>query len=63
MRIVVNRTLCDGNGNCAAAAPELLLLGGNGKVIVLMDSFGEDMQAKAEAAIRSCPKSALKLEK
>ena len=62
MRVVVNRALCDGNGNCAAAAPELFLLDADDNLMILMDSFGEDLRAKAEAAIRSCPKNALSLE-
>jgi ferredoxin len=61
MKVTVNRALCDGNGNCAAAAPELFLLDDNDELQILRESFGEDLRAKAEAAVRSCPKNALTL--
>ncbi len=59
MKVTVNRTLCDGNGNCAAAAPELFTLDDNDELEILQESFGEDLRAKAEAAVCSCPKNAL----
>lgn len=61
MKVIVNRALCDGNGNCAAAAPELFALDDNDEMEVLQESFGEELRAKAEAAVRSCPKNALSL--
>ena len=61
MKVVVNRSLCDGNGNCAAAAPEIFALDDDDQLEVLRESFGEELRAKAEAAVRSCPKNALSL--
>ena len=61
MKVIVNRALCDGNGNCAAAAPELFALDDHDEVVVLMESFAEELRARAEAAVRSCPKGALSL--
>ena len=62
MKVVVNRSLCDGNGNCAAAAPELFELDDQDELHVLQESFGAELQAKAEAAVSSCPKNALTIE-
>lgn len=62
MKVVVNRTLCEGNGNCEAQAPELFHLDDEDELHVLKDSFGEDLRARAEAAVRSCPKNALSIE-
>jgi ferredoxin len=62
MRIVVNRLLCEGNGVCAEKAPELLAMDDNDELQILRESFGEDLRAKAEAAVRICPKHALSLE-
>lgn len=62
MKVVVNWALCEGNGNCAAAAPELFELDDDDQLHVLKDSFGDDLRARAEAAVRSCPKNALSLE-
>jgi len=61
MRITFNRALCDGNGNCAAAAPELFLLDDNDELVVLNEHPGEELRSKAEAAVRACPKNALSL--
>ena len=62
MRVVVNRALCEGNGNCEAAAPELFRLDDDDELHILKETFGEDLRAKAEAAVRSCPKNALSIE-
>ena len=62
MKVVVNRTLCEGNGNCEAAAPELFQLDDDDELHILKANFGEDLRAKAEAAVRSCPKNALSIE-
>jgi len=61
MKIVVNRALCDGNGNCAKAAPEIFALDENDTLHVQKESVGEELRAEAEAAVRSCPKNALRL--
>ncbi len=62
MKVTVNRALCDGNGNCAAAAPELFALDDNDELVILQENFGGELRARAEAAVCSCPKNALSLE-
>jgi ferredoxin len=62
MKIVVNRLLCEGNGVCADKAPELLAMDDNDELHILQETFGEELRAKAEAAVRICPKHALKIE-
>lgn len=62
MKIVVNWSLCEGNGNCEAAAPELFQLDDEDELHVLNANPPEDMREKAEAAVRSCPKTALSIE-
>jgi ferredoxin len=62
VRVVVNRALCEGNGNCEAAAPELFKLDDDDELHILQESLGEDLRARAEAAVRSCPKNALSIE-
>jgi ferredoxin len=61
MKVIVNRLLCDGNGNCVGEAPELFAMRDDDTLQVLKDSFGETLRAKAEAAVQSCPKNALRL--
>ena len=62
MKVVVNWSLCDGNGNCAAAAPEIFELDEDDEMHLLQETIGEDLRARAELAVRSCPKNALSLE-
>lgn len=62
MKIVVNWSLCEGNGNCEGAAPELFQLDDDDQLTVLDENPPEALRAKAEAAVRSCPKSALSIE-
>ena len=61
MRVIVNRSLCDGNGNCAKEAPELFAIKDDDTLQVLKDTVEEAYRGKAEAAVQSCPKNALKL--
>jgi ferredoxin len=61
MKIIVNWSLCDGNGNCAKAAPEIFAIDDDDALVVLQETFGEELRAKAQAAVSSCPKNALRL--
>jgi len=62
MKIVVNWLLCEGNGVCADEAPDLLAMGDDDTLRVLREEFGEDSRKAAEAAVRICPKHALRIE-
>jgi ferredoxin len=62
VRIVVNRLLCEGNGVCAQKAPEILAMDDDDEVVILKESFGEELREKAAAAVRGCPKHALSIE-
>lgn len=62
LKIVVNWSLCEGNGNCEAAAPELFELDDDDELQVLNDNPPEILHSKAEAAVLSCPKNALSFE-
>jgi ferredoxin len=61
MKIAVNWAMCDGNGNCAKEAPELFALRDDDTLQLLKDTFEEAYRPRAEAAVQSCPKGALKL--
>jgi ferredoxin len=61
MKIVVNWAFCDGNGNCAKEAPELFALREDDTLQLLKETVDEAYRPKAEAAVQSCPKSALRL--
>ena len=62
MKVVVNWSLCDGNGNCAAAAPEIFSLNDDDELELLTEEVSAALLGKAQAAIRSCPKNAFALE-
>jgi ferredoxin len=62
MRIVVDWSLCDGNGLCAKEAPQLLSLDADDQLHILKEDLAEEDLAPAERAVAVCPKSALKIE-
>ncbi len=62
-KLVVNWPLCDGNGVCTIEAPELLEIDDNDNLVVLSEDIPAALLAKAEAAVRVCPKYALKIER
>jgi len=62
MKIVVNWALCEGNGKCEEAAPELFHLDDEDELHVLNENPPEELRAKAEAACAACPKNALSIE-
>ncbi len=60
-KLIVEWALCDGNGVCTIEAPELLAMNDQDELVVLSDTFGPELQTKAEAAVRVCPKQALRI--
>jgi Ferredoxin len=61
MKVVVNWALCEGNGNCAKAAPEIFAMDDQDQLQVLKETIPEELREKAEEAVSSCPKHALSL--
>jgi ferredoxin len=61
MKVKVDWLLCDGNGNCAVEAPEIFALDDNDELTLLMEEVPPELRPRAEAAVRACPKRALKL--
>ena len=62
MRIIVDRSLCDGNGVCAGQAPEYFMLDASDELQLLKEEVDEADLAAVERAIASCPKAALRVE-
>lgn len=61
LRIVVDRDLCEANGECMRAAPEVFFVDDNDKLIVKMEEPPPDLLEKVKTAVRRCPRAALAL--
>lgn len=63
MRIIVDRTKCQGHGMCEAMEPDFFEVGEDGTLRILDDSPAEERVVDVEAAINSCPALALTLQR
>lgn len=62
MKVVVNMDVCESNGLCEIAAPEVFQLGDDDVLQVLNENPPEDLRAKVQDAVRKCPKQAITVE-
>ncbi len=60
-RIIVDTERCEGHGQCAEAAPAVLILDDEGVATALIDSVPNELVGQAEAGVRVCPVAALRL--
>jgi ferredoxin len=63
LKVVVDYELCEANGLCMEAAPEVFRLDDEDKLHLLQEHPPESAWADAEKAVRRCPKGALRLER
>lgn len=61
MKVDINWNLCEGNGVCAIEAPTVFDMDDDDNLIVLEENPDESLRKPVEAAIRACPKRAIKL--
>jgi ferredoxin len=61
LRIIVDRDLCEANGECMRAAPEIFFVDDNDKLIVKEEHPAGDLVEKVKTAVRRCPRAALAL--
>jgi ferredoxin len=59
MRVTVDFDVCEANGLCMAAAPEVFELDDDDVLHVLQEAPDEGLRPKVVAAVRSCPKQAI----
>ncbi len=62
VKIIVDYDLCEANAVCMAEAPEVFKVDDDDNLHVLNESPDDALRTKVEAAVRLCPKQALKLE-
>ena len=60
-RIVVDRDLCQGHGVCESEAPDLLEVGPDKQVVLLVEAPGDDQRKAAQLAVKYCPTHALSI--
>ena len=61
MRVTVDMGLCQANGACVVAAPEVFDLDEE-DVLHWVEQPGEERRAEVEEAVRACPVQAITLE-
>ena len=61
LRIVADRSKCEGHGMCEATSHEYFELDDTATVVVLNDTPDDSEQAFVQAAVDSCPVDALEL--
>jgi ferredoxin len=61
MRIILDKSKCDGLGMCEAEAPELFEVQDDGSLIVLDLCPDDDRRDEVEAACDACPTQALSI--
>ena len=62
MKLIVDMDLCEANGLCTAAAPEVFALDNEDKLHVRFDQVRIEGRGALEEAVRMCPRGAIRLE-
>lgn len=63
MKIVVDYDLCEANAKCMKACPEIFEVDENDNLIVKSETFDAVLRPKVEAAVKACPRQAIKIVK
>jgi ferredoxin len=62
VRVVVDWDLCESNGLCMAAAPEVFELQDDDTLMILQETPDEALRSKVVDAVNACPKQAITLQ-
>jgi ferredoxin len=62
MKVLIDYDLCEGNAVCMKVCPEVFTVGDDDRARLLVTNPGAELRAKLEAAVRRCPRQALRLE-
>ena len=62
MKVVVDFDTCQSNAVCQGIAPEVFEVRDDGYLYILQENPGEELRAKVEDAVRSCPVQAISIE-
>jgi len=61
-KVLVDLNVCDLHGVCVEAAPEVFEMGDDGVLRILIETPGEGLRAKVDAAVRECPTGAISIK-
>jgi ferredoxin len=59
--VIVDESLCEGNGFCESLAPRVFEMGDADVVQIADGPVPEDLEIDVRAAVDQCPKAALRL--
>ena len=62
MKIIMDWDLCEANGLCMDAAPQVFKLDDEDQLHILVEEPDEGLREKVEKAVRLCPRAAIKVE-
>jgi ferredoxin len=62
MKVTISPDLCEGNAKCQAAAPEVFEVRDDDLAHLLVEEIPADARDRVEAAIRLCPRQAIRWE-
>lgn len=64
MRVIANMDICQGHARCEDLCPEVFGTDAvEGKVVILQQEFGPELEGKVRVAVRNCPEGALRIVK
>jgi ferredoxin len=62
MKVIVDRSLCQGHAQCEDAAAEVFEVGEDALVHLRMENPPDELRSKVEDAIRWCPVEAIRVD-
>jgi ferredoxin len=62
VRMIVDYSLCESNALCVQAAPEVFEVRDDDLLYLLDEEPSERLRANVDAAVRACPKQAIRVE-
>jgi ferredoxin len=62
MKAIVDHSLCEGHARCMDNAPEVFEVRDDDRSYTLIELIPEELRAKVERAVQTCPRAAIKLE-
>ena len=62
MKAIVDHSLCEGHARCMDNAPEVFEVRDDDRSYTLINVIPDELRAKVERAVQTCPRAAIKLE-